>query len=96
MFKSAVDVEMVEIVIDGQSKAVPQGISVAAALLLVEAVPFRHSKVDQSPRAPYCLMGVCAECLVTINDESGQFACQTTVQSGMRVDRGLGNDGGFQ
>ena len=79
----------VEIIVDGQAIPVPQDISVASALLLVGAVPFRYSQVDQLPRAPYCLMGVCAECLVTINDEPGQFACQTVVQPGMRVERNL-------
>lgn len=87
MFKTASDVEKIEIAVDGKSTMVPKNVSVAAALLLAEAIPFRYSKVDQSPRAPYCLMGVCAECLVTINDEPGQFACQTNVQPGMRINR---------
>lgn len=89
MFKTAADVNLIEITVDGQNRSVPEGASVAAALLLTEAVPFRYSLVDQSPRAPYCLMGVCAECLVTIDDQPGQFACRTIVQPGMRVDRSL-------
>lgn len=93
MFETAFDIEKIEIVVDGKSYMVPKDVSVAAALLLTEAVPFRYSKVDKSPRAPFCLMGVCAECLVTINEEPGQFACQTTVQSGMRIERSLPRDG---
>gem|GEM_PF-859990 len=81
--------ETVVILIDGQSVQVPRGVSVAAALLLTDIMPFRHSRVDQSPRAPYCLMGVCAECLLSINGLPGQFACQITVQDGMRIDRDL-------
>ena len=81
--------ETVVILIDGQSVQVPRGVSVAAALLVTDIMPFRHSRVDQSPRAPYCLMGVCAECLLSINGLPGQFACQITVQDGMRIDRDL-------
>ncbi len=96
MFKTVCDNEKVEIFVDEQCSSVPEGVSVAAALLLLDAIPLRHSKVDQSPRAPYCLMGVCAECLVTIDGKPGQFACQTVVQSGMRIDRALLHDGEFK
>lgn len=89
MFSVSGNAATIEILVDGQSVEVPQGVSVAAALLLEGVVPFRYSKVDQSPRAPYCLMGVCAECLVTINDKPGQFACQIVVQQGMRINRKL-------
>lgn len=89
MFRTLTDTPGVELFVDGECISVPEGITVASALLLVNAIPVRHSKVDGSPRAPYCMMGVCAECLVTIDGMLGQFACQRIVQTGMRVERAL-------
>ena len=91
MFKTLSTDKMVEIAIDGVTVSVPAEVSVAAALLLSGVVPFRYSKVDGSARAPFCMMGVCAECLITINDEPGQFACQRRVAAGLRVQTGRGN-----
>ncbi|HZD57420.1 MAG TPA: (2Fe-2S)-binding protein, partial [Anaerolineales bacterium] len=45
---------------------------------------FRHSP-QGGPRGLFCGMGVCFECLVTIDDLPGQRACLTTVRPGMRI-----------
>jgi len=79
--------ERLDIVVDGIVYSVPTGISVAAALLLHDIVPFRLSTVANSPRAPYCLMGVCCECLVAINGDLGQLSCQVVVEEGMKICR---------
>ena len=85
MFKTSITDDVIEIEIDTTTVVVPVGISLAAALLLSDRIPFRYSQADGSARAPYCMMGVCAECLVTINEEPNQFSCQRRVESGMRV-----------
>ena len=85
MFKTSDNYDVVEIKIDATTMQVPVDVSVAAALLLSDRIPFRYSQAEGSARAPYCMMGVCAECLVTINDAPNQFACQRRVESGMRV-----------
>jgi hypothetical protein len=36
------------------------------------------------------MMGVCFDCLVTIDDQPDQQACMTSVRAGMRVERQLG------
>ena len=46
---------------DGQLLEVPAGMSVAAALLMCGINRFRATPVSESPRAPYCMMGVCFE-----------------------------------
>ncbi len=61
------------------------GISVAAAILSATEAPFRTTIVSKSPRRPYCMMGVCFDCLVTINGEANRQACLVTVQENMRV-----------
>ena len=38
------------------------------------------------PRAPYCLMGVCFDCLVTIDGVGSRQACLVPVREGMAVE----------
>jgi len=63
------------------------GDSVAAALLAAGASRLRESPVDASPRAPYCMMGVCFECLVEIDGKQNQQSCLTRARPGMVVKR---------
>lgn len=77
--------ETVTISFDGRSLRVPANISVAAALLSEGTLAVRTSLVGRQPRAPYCLMGVCFECLVTINGAQNRQACMTLVQDGMEI-----------
>jgi D-hydroxyproline dehydrogenase subunit gamma len=69
---------------------VPAGLSIAAALLLKGAGPFRTTPVTQSPRAPYCMMGVCFECLVEVDGQPSRQGCLTTVRDGMVIRRQQG------
>lgn len=40
---------------------------------------------SELPRGTFCGMGVCYDCLVTVNSRRGQRACMTTVSDGMSV-----------
>ena len=73
--------------IEGQAIQVPAGDTVAAAILSAGLLPSRTTSISNSPRAPYCLMGVCFECLVTIDGKENSQACMTQVQDGMRVSK---------
>ncbi|MGO6746661.1 (2Fe-2S)-binding protein [Rhizobium ruizarguesonis] len=81
---------MVTITFEGQRMTVPEGINVAAALLTGGARDFRSSIVGQAPRAPYCMMGVCFECLVEIDGVPGRQSCLVPVRDGMQIKRQLG------
>lgn len=93
---------------DGEPLLVAAGVSVAAALLSVEVRHTRTTPVGEAPRAPYCLMGVCFDCLVEIDGEPNRQACLTMVRDGMQVRSQHGmrelivlegeaeNDGGMQ
>ena len=96
MFKSlnSAALELVEIELDGEMVSVPADISLAAALLQFDAKPFRNSPVSGAPRAPFCMMGVCFECLLEVDGVSGQRACQVQVQAGMRIRRQLADCAG--
>ena len=79
--------ETVTIVFEGNSLTVPAGISVAAALLAGGVRDFRSSVVGKVPRAPYCMMGVCFECLIEIDDVPARQSCLVPVRDGMRMRR---------
>jgi predicted molibdopterin-dependent oxidoreductase YjgC len=81
--------ERIEIELDARPVSVPAGISLAAALLLLDALPTRHTPVGAAPRAPFCMMGACFDCLVEIDGATNRRACQVTVRPGMRVRRQL-------
>lgn len=80
----------VTLLFEDQSICVPSGLSVAAALLLNGTQAFRTTPVSRSPRAPYCMMGVCFECLVEVDGKPGRQACLTTVREGMVIRRQQG------
>jgi predicted molibdopterin-dependent oxidoreductase YjgC len=70
---------------DGKPLKAARGDSVAAALLAVGIIAFRHSAVGGEPRAPYCMMGICFDCLVTIDGIANRQSCQVDVAEGMVV-----------
>ena len=69
--------------LDGRTLTVERGTTVAAAMLNAGVSLFRES-VSGEPRAPLCGMGVCYECMVTIDGQRG-LSCQTRCQPGMRI-----------
>ncbi len=70
---------------DGREIAARPGDTVAAALLAAGAVASRETPVSGAPRGPYCLMGVCFECLVTVDGVGNRQSCLTPVAAGMVV-----------
>lgn len=82
--------QAVTIFIDGRPVAAELGESVAAVLLRQQEGWSRTTPVTQSPRAPYCMMGVCFECLVEIDGQGSVQSCLTPVANGMRIARQQG------
>jgi len=93
MFKTLPDTggTTVTVVVNGAPFSAPVGCTAAAALLLADALPTRTTPVSNAPRAPYCMMGVCFECLVAIDGVPNQQGCLIPVVEGMRIDRQLGS-----
>lgn len=75
----------VPVTIDGLPFVARAGDTVAAALLAAGITTFRTTPGRGAPRGPYCLMGVCFECLVEIDGEPNRQACMTPVEPGMRI-----------
>lgn len=76
----------VSLSVDGKPVTAFAGDSVAAALLSAGILACRATPVSGAPRAPYCMMGVCFECLVTIDGVGSRQACVARVRDGMRVE----------
>ncbi len=70
---------------EGKSYVAKKGDTVAAAMLANGFDVFRTTPVSDSPRAPYCMMGVCFECLLEIDGVPNVQSCQTEVADGMTV-----------
>jgi|SRR5690625_4400591 len=83
--------DTVSITINGQEHRVESHLTVAAALLIKGPVAIRKNQVDGSLRGPYCMMGVCFECLVEVNGMPNVQSCMLKVADGMRI-KTLGND----
>lgn len=77
--------QRLNVVIDGRAVAVPAGFTAAAARLLHGGGATRHTALSGEARAPYCMMGVCFECLMEINGEPNQQGCLVIVSEGMRI-----------
>ena len=78
--------ETLDIILNGQNFKVLKGITVAAAALSQNQHVTRTTPVSASKRAPFCMMGVCYECLMVINGKANQRACSTYVEQGMHID----------
>jgi len=80
-------VKTVNITFEGESFEVPADTTVAAAVLGHKDDHICQSAEKREKRAPYCLMGVCFECLVEIDGLYNRQACLEPVYEGMNIKR---------
>jgi len=66
-------------------RAVPagEGQSVAAALTAAGVRSWRTTRRGGQPRGLFCGIGICFDCLLTIDGRPGQRACLVPVRDGM-------------
>lgn len=76
--------DTVSFTVDGRPVSGHAGEMLAVALRGAGIEGFRFSSRDQDPRGPFCLMGVCQECLVWI-DGRRCLSCRVEVQRGIEV-----------
>ena len=81
--------ELVTVTLDGDAVRVPAYFTAAAAAL-AHGNASRTTAVSGSPRAPYCMMGVCFDCLMEIDGVPNRQACLVPVAEGMRIRRQQG------
>ena len=76
---------VVRLSVDGRAIEAREGDTVAAAMLAAGIDTCRTTPVSGAPRAPYCMMGVCFDCLVTVDGVGNRQGCLTRVAEGMQV-----------
>ncbi|MET9995134.1 (2Fe-2S)-binding protein [Streptomyces mutabilis] len=71
--------------VDGEPLEFTEGQTVAAALVAAGRVAWRTTRVGRRPRGVFCGIGVCFDCLLTIDGAAGQRACLIPARAGMTV-----------
>lgn len=77
----------VTIEFEGESVTAREGDSVAAALLAAGHAVTRTTPVGGAERGPFCMMGVCFDCLMEIDGQPNRQGCVVLVSEGLRVRR---------
>lgn len=72
---------------DGEPMRAEAGQTIAAALMADGIVSWRLTRFGDSPRGILCGIGVCYDCLLTLNGEPNVRACVTRVEAGDDVRR---------
>jgi D-hydroxyproline dehydrogenase subunit gamma len=78
--------EPVTITVNGRPVDAYEGESIAAALLAAGRRVFRHTLVQQAPRGFFCGMGICYDCLVTVDGVPNVRSCLAEVRAGCVVE----------
>lgn len=82
------------VTLDGRSVEALPGQTVAAALWAAGVTAWRSTRGAGRPRGVFCGIGVCFDCLVTVNGRANQRACLVPVQPGdvIVTQEGTGRD----
>jgi predicted molibdopterin-dependent oxidoreductase YjgC len=75
----------VEIVVDGERLVAFEGETLATSLWASGKKQFRRTP-RSSPRGVFCGMGICYDCVMTVDGVPNTRACMTPVRDGMRVE----------
>ena len=79
-------IEKVTIVVNGKDVPAYIGETLLAALIASGYKQLKTSPVLKEKRGGLCGMGVCYECLVTVDGESNIRACMTDIRQGMVIE----------
>ena len=79
--------QAITITVDGVPLPAYEGETIAGALLAAGRRAWRRTSHGQ-PRGVFCGIGLCFDCLVTVNGTSNVRACVTPVAAGMVVETG--------
>ncbi len=73
--------------LDGEPMRAAADQTIAAALMERGIMSWRTTRFDERPRGILCGIGVCYDCLITLNGQPNVRACITRVESGDDVRR---------
>ena len=77
--------------LDGEPCTAPEGQSLVAALVGNGAWRMSRNAVTGAARGPHCGMGVCFECVVSVDGRGGVRSCMERVRDGARVRTAAGD-----
>jgi NADH dehydrogenase/NADH:ubiquinone oxidoreductase subunit G len=78
--------EKVKFSVNGKEISAYKGETLLAALVAAGYKGTKKSPLRHEPRGALCGMGVCFECIVTVNDEPNIRSCMTEVEENMKVE----------
>ncbi|GAA2145679.1 hypothetical protein GCM10009760_34550 [Kitasatospora kazusensis] len=70
---------------DGREIPALPGQSIAAALWAADILAWRSTRVEGRPRGAFCGIGVCFDCLATVNGRANQRTCLLPARPGDTV-----------
>lgn len=73
---------MNEITFAGRRVPFVPGQSIGAALIAAGIKSWRTTRVGTRPRGLFCGIGVCFDCLITVNDQASLRACMIEARPG--------------
>ena len=74
---------------NGEKFTGTQGQSIAAALIANGQRELRRTRFGEEPRSIFCGIGICFDCVVTIDGIANQRACLIEISSDMKVESSL-------
>jgi hypothetical protein len=74
---------------NGEKFAGTQGQSIAAALIAAGQRELRRTRFGEEPRSIFCCIGICFDCVVTVNGVANQRACLIEISDEMKVESSL-------
>ncbi len=72
--------------VDGRPSTTFNGETIATVLLAEGIRAFRHTLNTGEPRGMFCGMGICFDCVVTVDGVPNVRACVTYVEEGMVIE----------
>ena len=79
--------DRVTVTVDGIEIEAEVGEPAAAVLLRSESLRAGTHPVSGRPRAPYCMMGVCFDCVAIVDGVASTQTCLAPVRDGMQISR---------
>ena len=74
---------------NGEKFVGTKGQSIAAALIANGQRELRRTRFEEEPRSIFCGIGICFDCVVTIDGVANQRACLIEISSDMKVESSL-------
>ncbi|PKW11359.1 2Fe-2S iron-sulfur cluster binding domain-containing protein [Streptomyces sp. 1222.5] len=86
--------EAFTVTFDGRPLPALPGQTIAAALWSAGVTAWRRTRGTRAPRGVFCGIGVCFDCLVTVDGRPNRRACLVPVRPGqlIRSQEGTGHD----